>query len=143
MKLSTTELPSPMIFSEILNPRGNLAKELEMTAKKASWLSLLCSYWLAYHKDNAEDARSNEPTYKLPKQISNSDRYNKAYTNCGLWEPMAPTKKDWNRPAWGYRSDWSWIFDYYYSGGLDRGIEYLKSVLPEANVKAIEKELLK
>ena len=125
------------------NPRGNLAKELETTAKKAAWLSLLCSYWLAYHKDNAEKARSNIPTYKLPAKFREAPRYNKAFVNCGLWEPMSATKKDWNRPRWGDRSDWGWIFDYYYSGGLDRGIEYLKSVLPEANVKAIEAELLK
>jgi len=137
------KLEDALELSSVLNPRGNLAKELETTARKASWLSLLCGYWLAYHRDNAEAARQNTPTFKLPAKFELATRYNEAFTNCGLWEPMKPTRRDGYRPAWGTRSDWAWIFDYWHSGGLDRGIDYLKSVLPADNVKAIEKELLK
>ena len=142
MKLETAPEPA-LRMKATLNPRGNLAKELEATAKNASWLSLLCGYWLAYHNDDAEAARRDPPTFKLPTKFPLADRYNKAYTNCGLWEPMAPTVKEGCRPAWGTRTEWGWIFDYWYSGGLDAGVEYLKRVLPEANVAAIEKELLK
>ena len=129
-------------IAEILNPRGNLAKELEATAKKASWLSLMCGYCLAYHHDNAEAARMDEPTYKLPSQFREAARYNKAYKNCGLFSPMAPLRGAY-RPTFWSRSDWGWIFDYWYSGGLDRGIEDLVSMLPQENRDAIAKELLK
>lgn len=136
----TSEGTTPI--AEILNPRGNLAKELEMTCKKASWLSLMCGYWLAYHHDNAERARRDEP-YKLPPKVPNAARFNEALKNCGLFDRMATLKDGVVRPSWWSRNDWGWIFDYYYSGGLDRGIDDLKALLPQQNILAIEKEMLK
>jgi len=138
MRLAETAVP----VANILNPRGNLAKELETTARKASWLSLVCSYWLAYHQDDYDAARHDEPTYNLPPGMDEGGRFRKARKECGGWERMAPTKAEGARPAWSSRWCWSEVFDYWYSGGLDRGVEYLKSALPEDNVKAIEKEML-
>ena len=85
----TSEDSTPI--AEILNPRGNLAKELEMTCKKAGWLSLMCGYWLAYHHDNAELARRDEP-YRLPQIVPNAARFNLTLKNCGLYERRAPLK---------------------------------------------------
>ena len=140
MKLTADDLTP---IADILNFRGNLAKELEMTCKKAGWLSLMCGYWLAYHHDNAEAARRDEPTFKLPAQFQNAARYNKAYMNCGLFDHRAPLKDGVVRPTFWSMNDWGWIFDYWYRGGLDRGIADLKVMLPPENVAAIEREMLK
>jgi len=132
---------APIEIGEALNPRGGLAKELETTCKRASWLSLLCAHWLAHHNDNADNARLEEPTYKLPKALKGAGRINKAFQECGAHKGRS--LKGGFESSHAYRWDWAWVFDYWYSGGLDRDIKILMSMLPSQNVKAIERELLK
>ena len=147
-------------MADMLNPRGGLARELEVTAKRASWLSLVCGYWLAHCDDDAEAARNNEPTYNLPNLYRDSKRFNQARKMCGAWDtpnrpPVFPrvsvTKAGKvrnvagpvHRPNPASRWNWPWVFDHYYDGGLDRGIKCLMDLLPVENVRTIEKELLR
>ena len=126
-------------MSEMLNPRGRLARDLEMTARRASWLSLMCAHWLAFKGDNAEAARRDEPTYNLPKFFRDSERFNLARKKSGAYERSRSKRAT---PSWADRWDWAWVFNYWYSGGLDGAVKNLMEMLPSENVKAIERELL-
>jgi len=159
-----------VLMSEALNPKGRLAKDLEISAKKASWLSLVCSHWLVFKGGDAWRARIDEPTYNLPKAFKDAARFNKARKECGAWEiekPRVPTlrytiRKDgvgvWKRsgkllsnqesvpvaqPSWSARWVWPDVFDYWYTGRLDAAVENLRMMLPETNQLTIDRELLK
>ena len=136
MRIESSALPT----SDFLNPRGGIAKDLEMTAKRASWLSLMCAHWLSYKGDDAEAARRDEPTYNLPNFFRDSERFNLARKKSGVYE-RARSKRA--TPSWAERWDWEWVFDYWYTGRLDDAVKNLMEMLPPENVEAIEKELLK
>jgi hypothetical protein len=140
MKLLESNASTPI--AEILNPRGNLAKELETTAKRGAWLSLMCGYWLAFHQDDAFAAMLEEPTYNLPKAYDLDGRFNQARKMCTAYETMTPLRGV-HRPRWADRWDWPDVFNYWYSGRLDNHVAYLSDILPETNQQNIEKELLK
>ncbi len=149
-----------IIMSEEMNPRGGQAKPLEATAKRAAWLSVMCGYWLSHNGDDQRLARANEPTYNLPKAFPGGERFNKARKLCDAYTPAARVEGGLrpsltsdgklrnvegpvHRPTYASRWVWADVFDYWLSGGLDRGVENLMEMLPEQNVEAIRKEMLK
>ena len=136
MRIETSALET----RDFLNPRGSIAKDLEMVAKRASWLSLMCAHWLAHKNDDSEAARRDEPTYNLPKNFREPERFNLARKKSGAYER---TRSRRATPSWADRWDWGWVFDYWYSGRLDAGIKNLMEMLPSENVEAIESEMLK
>lgn len=156
--------------ADILNPRGQLAKKLEKSAKQASWLAVLCEYWLSYNHDNADRARHNEPTYDLPKALPNAGRFNKARKLCGAFEHRPAVAPRLSRrvlksgevkylrggkdvtdpesiptvdPAPADVWDWGWVFDHWYDGGLGRSIDAMLDMLPDENRVKVETEMLK
>lgn len=159
-----------MEMSEILNPRGQVAKQLEASIRRASWLALLCEYWLSFNDDNTSHAATYEPTYDLPKGLPNATRFNKARKECGAYTPnpvrvpsigrrhlkSGVTKylrgnKDVNdiestvaaEPMESKKWDWSWVFHHWHSGGLQRSIDDMMEMLPEENQVRLRKEFTK
>jgi hypothetical protein len=158
-------------FADVINPRGNVAKELERSAKQAAWLSVLCEYWLSYNGDNPDKAAHNPPTYDMPKSMPNGKRFNKARKECGAFakqnvnhQPRLSRRvlksgevkylrggKDVNDiesiPAAEPRVcdiwDWRWVFNHWLDGGLDRSIDIMLELLPDENREKLRLEMLK
>jgi len=127
-------------MASILNPRGNLAKELEATAKRASWLMLVCEHWLAYKGGDYMEAKYDEPTYDLPKAFEDAARFNKARKACTAWEPRSSRVAA--QSTWSYRWYWPDVFDMWFFGAMANALDAIKANLPETNVETIEKEVL-
>jgi len=146
--------------AEILNHKGGLAQELQATAIRAYWLGVVCTLWLSHHNDDYDIASREEPSYDLPKQLDEDGRFARARKECKAWEPGSPaphwptvsvTKTGKIRKVAGratnprpsQRWDWPWVFEYWFDGGLDRGLRELLDMLPVENVRRVKEEMVR
>ena len=139
------------------NPKGKLAKEMEIGLRRSVWLSKLCVLWLLYHQGNHHLA-STETPYVPPPHVGAvlhsgwdnemSTVLGKAIKGCEIWEPPGEAPKSQFRllksgpkvtPAppskhsWHLRAAWSVYYKAWASGSLDRGISTLMKELPREN----------
>ena len=62
-----------MKIHKALNPRGNLAKEIEIGLRRAIWLMRLCELWLLYNNSDHRVATGSTP-YQPPPNVWASTR---------------------------------------------------------------------
>ena len=142
-------------ISKALNPRSREVTDMAKVTRQAIWLSRLCSAWLHYHGDDERAARLDIPydpaaTGFSPANGAPSEEtlkeIRKARKESGYWEPVriypsrfkmlkqGPTIYPAQAPLPAPRtlSSWVEVFDHWYSGALDRGIDDLLWCLPKA-----------
>lgn len=149
---------------EALNPKGRLAKDLEITIRQATWLAHLCSLWLAFQNDDLRKAK-HDPPYQLPASYPEAERINKAIRESKYYDTHPPRTATYRYRDGGWRRanrplddvatvpvaqpsnaklvPWPQVFDYWWSGAMERNIRELAQVIPAENRERIEQELLK
>lgn len=121
--------------TDTLNPRGNLARELQTTTLRAAYLSTVCAHWLNHHQRQTWRAANEEPTYNLPNTTTQAKRFNQARRRSEAWDT-----KDKAGPA-AARWHWPTVFDYWLSGGLERDVDALLKTMPKENRDRVRREL--
>lgn len=147
------------------NPKGQLAKEMEIGLRRSVWLSKLCVLWTLYNQGDKRVASATSP-FVPPPHIGAvlgtgwDDELTKllsqAIKGCEIWEPPGEAPKSRFRllksgpkstPAppskhpWHLRALWSVYYQAWLDGSLDRGISTLMQELPRPNRKRIKKLL--
>ena len=152
-----------MKIHKALNPRGAIAKEMEMGLRRAIHLEHLCELWLMYHQGDHRIASSTTP-YVPPPHIGAvlgigwdddlSKALGKALKGTDLWEwqraeaprsrfrmlksgpkvtPAPPQARSWARLV-----SWPQVFFHWESGALERGINDSMQCLPKENRKRLK-----
>ena len=144
-----------MKIHKALNPKGAIAKEMEMGLRRAVHLDHLCELWLLYHKGDHRVASATTP-FALPPNIWDkelSKALATAIKGSEIWASAGEAPKSKFRmlkngpkvtPApsqkrsWRLLIPWVQIYDHWRSGALERGISDSLKVLPKENRKRIE-----
>jgi hypothetical protein len=139
---------------KILNPRGNLAKEIEIGLRRSVWLVRLCELWLSYNDNDHRVAASSKP-FVPPPNLWDDDltrALKEAIKGCELWQRPGQSRssgfkmlksgpKVYERPpmdpAYSRRAPWSFYYRHWREGSLERGINDLLRLLPKENRKRI------
>ena len=128
---------------DILNPKGNTARDLANTALRAGYLSIVCSHWLSYQGETWR-AEQTEP-YTVPKNYPDAARYNKALGKCRAWDRgwygEKRAKHSIAKPNAATKWDWPTVFNYWLTGALDRNIEDLLALTTRDNRDRVRREL--
>ena len=139
------------------NPKGKLAKEMEIGLRRSVYLSKLCQLWLMYHQGNHHLAATTTP-YVPPPNVGAvlhsgwddemSKVLGRAIKGCEIWEPPGEAPKSQfrllksgpkvtvappSKHSWHLRAPWSVYYQAWQSGALDRGISTLMKELPREN----------
>ena len=144
-----------MRISKALRASSKPVQEMAKVVRQAIWLSRLCSAWLQFHGADARSARLEIPfdppaTGYVPANGAPDKEtlaeIRKARKESGYFEPGRTYKSRFKMlkkgpttypaapplPAPAALSSWVEVFDHWYSGALDRGIEDLLWCLPKA-----------
>ena len=101
-----------------LNPKGRVAKSMEMSIRRAAALDKLCSYSDAW----VPPRPANRTLEKLAEEATGQKQY-------------------WRHPIW--REDtWRWVYLHWRNGGLRRSITALSQMLPKQNAARVEQLVL-
>ena len=145
-----------------LNPRGQLAKEMEIGLRRSIELSSLCELWLLYHGGDHRLARMDTPYQPPPnagaflgsgwnKEMSKA--VGKAIKGTEIWERQGVVPKSKFRllksgpkvtpapphtPRWFSLLSWPLLYDHWSSGALEQGILDLLECLPKENRNRIK-----
>ena len=147
------------------NPKGKLAKEMEIGLRRSVWLSKLCVLWTLYNNGDKELSGMTTP-YIPPPHIGAalgtgwdnemSKVLGRAIKGCEIWEPPGEAPKSQfrllksgpkvtvappSKHSWHLRAPWSVYYQAWSNGGLDRGISTLMKELPRENRMRIKKLL--
>ena len=144
-----------MKIHKALNPKGAIAKEMEIGVRHAIHLERLCELWLLYHGGDHRRARHELP-YKPPPHLWDDDlskAIGKAIKGTELWESLAEAPKSRFRllkggpkvtPApptprsWRLLVPWAEMYGQWASGALERGINDSLICLPKVNRKRLK-----
>lgn len=109
-----------------LNPRGQVAKSMEMTVRRSIALDRLLSTYTSMQPVRAPVWPTRVPLLdKLCKEATGMDEY-------------------WRHPLWSPAHDnaaWRWMYEHWRSGGLRRGQDALYHMLPAENAERVDKLL--
>ncbi len=144
-----------MKIHKALNPRGAIAKEMEMGLRHAIHLESLCELWLMYHGGDHRVARLDTP-YQPPPHLWDDDltkAVGRAIKGSELWESLGEAPKSKFRllksgpkvtsappqkRTWRLLVTWSLIYQQWQTGALERGINDSLKVLPKVNRKRLQ-----
>ncbi len=144
-----------MKIHKALNPRGAIAKEMEIGLRHAVHLERLCELWLLYHGGDHRRARLELP-YQPPPNLWDDDltkAIGKAIKGTELWESLGEAPRSRFRllksgpkvtaapptpRTWRLLLTWSQIYSSWKEGSLERGINDSMKVLPKENRKRIQ-----
>ncbi len=144
-----------MKIHKALNPRGAIAKEMEIGLRHAVHLERLCELWLLYHGGDHRRAKLDTP-YQPPPHLWDDDlskALGKAIKGTELWESLGEAPKSKFRllksgpkvtPAppqarsWRLLLPWSLIYSSWQDGSLERGINDSLRCLSRVNRKRLK-----
>ena len=152
-----------MRIHKALNPRGAIAKEMEMGLRRAIHLEKLCELWLMYHEGDHRRASLDTP-YVLPPHIGAftgkgwtdelTKLLKKALKGTDLWEwqraeaPVSRFRLLKSGPkvtpappqarSWRLLLPWSLIYSSWQEGSLERSISDSILCLPKENRKRLK-----
>ena len=118
------EEPAEEFGVESLNPRGTIAKQLEMSCRRSIALHKALMSMLDI-QGNVQEVKYNP----APHGYNDTTRHLKD----------ALGDEWWRTPTWRY--GWEWLVDLWMDGGIRRGIDVTMDNMPSNNRKRVKKAL--